>query len=909
MWRRTTSGLDTNWQPGETDVGLHVMPSLVTLLDKYRCGQGAIPTHTAIGGQGYSGGSYSIPDAYYEQFLDAYCTSVSNDAHPQNMTERPGLVFPLIADVDLEYYGPSGPEPIPRVHTTVFLCAIVKAYVNAILSMSRESPALIKAHVMQRRDPYEKSEGCWRDGVHLIFPTCIMSRPMQALVRRRALPELKAALETLPGQRLNVDDSIDACYSERSANWQMYGSAKPGRLQYWATHTISTICGGDRLSSHTAPVEDCKDWRTWVRACSVRLASPDHVWVLNEATKHEVEQLEEEAAQQELQRIQGTLFVAEDEPAPPEDSSALDALHRMDRDKLAQARELVSCLAEWRTHKYQAWRDVGFALRNTSPDLIDVWHEFSARSSKYDRRICQMFWERLTPRPESDPSRLSYGSLVFWAREDNPEMLTQIEKKDDSYRLEKAMRENNHTDWGEYMLHKLSGCVRCSPDDQAHALYIFKKSCHSWVQDEDGSSIKCMLKDTVVKEIDSLVEQRGNDADLLKAAAAAKKNLKTRGFRDNVVVDMKESVSDPDFRSLLDSKPHLIGWKNGVFDLEAKQFRDGRPEDFITMSCKHTYRPPDDPAYASIAEQFNDFICKVHADPVLRKYCLDSLSASLSGRTLFEHMHTWTGTGSNGKSRMIKLMDDALGDYMRTVPPSLLTSTRPESGKATPELCSAAGARILIMSEVDGKATINVAVMKELSGGDKIATRDLYKKSTTMTPQFTMFMTCNDLSKVDSNDDGTWRRLKVLPYRSKFVFGTPQAANEFPADTDLDGKLKLWAPYFLSMLQHRFPQAVKDMAVDPPEVKREVNNYRAASDLDQDFLAKNMVPMTEGGDQVEEADAWALLNTYRREGRETNVTLSKLQEKLARFGVPRAIEREPGRKVFPGWRLVSHGRI
>jgi P4 family phage/plasmid primase-like protien len=298
---------------------------------------------------------------------------------------------------------------------------------------------------------------------------------------------------------------------------------------------------------------------------------------------------------------------------------------------------------------------------------------------------------------------------------------------------------------------------------------------------------------------------------------------------------------------------------------------------------------------------------KVHTNSALRKYCLDALATCLSGKTIFELMHTWTGTGSNGKTRMLNLMDMALGDYICTAPPSLLTSTRSDSGKATPELCAAAGARLLIMSEVDGKATINVAVMKELSGGEKIATRELYKKSSVMIPQFTMLLTCNDLSKVDSNDDGTWRRLKVLPFKSKFVTHTP-GEGEFKADTNLDARMKAWAPYVLSMLQARYPQAVKDMATDPPEIKEEVMNYRAASDLDQDFLAKNMVKIRQG-EAYEDADAWALLNTYRREGRDSNITLSKLQDKLARFGVPRATEPESGRKVFAGWRLASHGRV
>ena len=890
------------------------MPALSALLAKYACPSNHTPTHTAIGGENVAGGSFEIPSTSYDEFIDAYCESLSNKT--QNFTERPCVVFPVISDIDLQYH--ESPDQPERKHDEGFIAAVAVAYANAIGSMRiLQDTRSLQIIVMQRIAPYIKKEGVVRDGLHLLIPSCRLPRVGQAVLRKRALPALADALSShLDGQTLAVEDAVDSCYAENGTNWQLYGSAKPDRSPYLVTHEVRVdMAESDHAGASTSsapaptaavrvvvrpPPRPANDWHYWTKRLSVRSDAPSNMDELNAETAEEIDRIE--------QSLSKTAFdvVCERETSAgrgPDCVQVSDAPEENNADAIARARAAVRCLADWRADKYHSWRDVGFALRNTSATLMDAWLTFSQRSPKFNRYTCESFWNKLKTRDGG----LTVGSLVFWAQFDNPQEFDRINENDIKESLMLAIKHNNHTDWGNYVLKRKDGLLRATPDGNSHSIYVFSKELHRWKLDEDGSTIKRFLKSEIVAEISAVQNEFQNDSDFCKACLRAENSLKSRGFRDNVFLDIRETVSDPDFRSLLDSNPNLIGWTNGVFDLEQQEFREGRPEDYVSMTCGHEHKDPDHPDFQRVAEQFRDFISKVHKNPDLRKYCLDALATALSGKTIFEIMHTWTGTGSNGKTRMLNLMDMALGDYICTAPPSLLTGTRPDSGKATPELCAAAGARLLIMSEVDGKATINVAVMKELSGGEKIATRELYKKATVMVPQFTMLLTCNDLSKVDSNDDGTWRRLKVLPFNSKFVTSNPRDG-EFQADTSLDKKLKTWAPYVLSMLQARYPQAVKDMACDPPEIKRQVSNYRAASDLDQDFLSKNMVRASEDESPENFADAWALLNTYRREGRDHNITLSKLQEKLARFGVPPASDQPCGRKVFNGWCLALHGR-
>lgn len=876
----------------------------------HRCPGGTTPSHTSIGGSGAAGGSYDVPTPEYSTFLNAYIAELKA-GRPLSLTERPSLYFPVIADIDLEYavdgVQPDRPTHLSRVHDDAFLKKTVSMFAESIVSLCNTPRAAhsIEAILMQRTSPYIKSANTVRDGIHLMLPQCVMTRSAQSVLRTRLLTKMDAVLCSLPGQSIAPSQSLDACYSENNANWQMYGSSKPGRTPYLVTHTVRAVVNqGECISTTLHPVDDPDAWSKWVPMLSVRQGHPDKAWPLSEEAQAEVDQVEEERAKRQFTDLQtrGGL-IAKDAKSSTSSASVASA------EDEARARSYVRCLSNGRAEAYETWRNVGFALRNTSSRLVDVWHEFSARSPKYDRRVCQMFWDRLHPDKREGP-KLTLGSLSKWAEEDNPSLHSDVQQNNSQLLLFDAIRGNTHTDWGRYvcaMLPDRLASVRSHGSGRGdRTLYVFHAP--RWQQEPCGSFIKMYLKTEVVKHVEAYVQERPEDAELAKLAQKAISSLKTKGFRENVLGDITENVGDDRLLEKLDSKRHLIGWNNGVFDLEAQHFRDGKPDDYVTMSTGHDYVDPDQTP--KTAKEVQAFLEKVHVNPVFREYCLNSLSVALSGVISFEHMHCWTGTGSNGKSRTVKLLDEGLGDYMKTLPPSLLTGVRPESGKPTPELCSAAGARIVVMSEVDGKATINVAVMKELSGGDKIAVRALYGGASTIKPQFTMFMTCNDLSKVDANDDGTWRRLKVLPYKSKFVLENPRNELEFKADNSMDDKISSWAPFFISMLQSRYHTALEAMRHEPSEITEQVKLYRIASDRDADFVHQNLIKITEQDDEEwEEADAWVLLDMYKREGRDRDITLSKLIEKLQRFEIPAPVTNNTtGTSTIPGYRIALRTR-
>ena len=187
----------------------------------------------------------------------------------------------------------------------------------------------------------------------------------------------------------------------------------------------------------------------------------------------------------------------------------------------------------------------------------------------------------------------------------------------------------------------------------------------------------------------------------------------------------------------------------------------------------------------------------------MKNYVLDFFSDCLQGHTKEEKFNIWTGCGANGKSVAINLFQEAMGDYATTVSITLLTNKRASSNAASPELAKCKGVRFVVFQEPENDDKINVGHMKELTGGDKISARKLYKEPVDFYPQFKTILACNKLPDVPHADGGTWRRIRVVPFEIKFV-DNPKEVNQRKRDNNLKENLPHWREAIISILINRF---------------------------------------------------------------------------------------------------------
>jgi len=237
---------------------------------------------------------------------------------------------------------------------------------------------------------------------------------------------------------------------------------------------------------------------------------------------------------------------------------------------------------------------------------------------------------------------------------------------------------------------------------------------------------------------------------------------------------MKESCElfyDKEFYNKLDTNPYLVGCKNGVVDIKQKEFRKGSQNDYIHKTTNIDYMPLQHYQEVSpeIIDELNTFMYQLFPEQDLREYMWEHLASTLIGTNNNQTFNIYLGVGANGKSILVDLMSKILGDYKGTVPSTLITQKRTSIGSTSSEVYQLIGRRYAVMQELSKGDTINEGIMKEITGGDPIQCRALFKDSVTFIPQFKLVVCTNVLFDVKSNDDGTWRRIRVCEFKSKFT--------------------------------------------------------------------------------------------------------------------------------------------
>lgn len=198
---------------------------------------------------------------------------------------------------------------------------------------------------------------------------------------------------------------------------------------------------------------------------------------------------------------------------------------------------------------------------------------------------------------------------------------------------------------------------------------------------------------------------------------------------------------------------------------------------------------------------------------------------------------------SNGKSTSLDLIECTFGEYYSVFPSTILTRKRDGASNATPELANKRGKRIIPIQETEEDEKIYVGLMKQLTGYDWIETRALYGNPFSYRPQFKLILTCNKLPFISANDNGTWRRLRVVVWDSEFISGPIKKNNQFKKDPELSEKIPKWKEAFIwILLNEYYPQYKANGGLDgtePPDVRRYTDKYKQDSDIFYDFFSNN----------------------------------------------------------------------
>ncbi len=184
-----------------------------------------------------------------------------------------------------------------------------------------------------------------------------------------------------------------------------------------------------------------------------------------------------------------------------------------------------------------------------------------------------------------------------------------------------------------------------------------------------------------------------------------------------------------------------------------------RPGDFISKLA------PFDWHEGAEAPEFDKFLKRVQPDHDIRAFLKRFVGYCLLGITVEQCLVFFYGAGRNGKSTFVDLLCDILGDYAVTLSiDSFAGDSRRGGNEATPDLARLPGARVVAASEPEMGVKLKDALIKTLTGGEKIPVRRLHQDFIEVLPQFKIILSGNHKPRIDDTSDGIWRRVNLVPW-------------------------------------------------------------------------------------------------------------------------------------------------
>ena len=782
-------------------------------LNHFKIAKNSDFTHTSMGNPG---GSYFIQAENNNAFLSKYIEAIENN-EILHITEKHKRLSPILIDFDFRFNIVNS-NTLNRLYKTTDILRLLKIYIEVLDNYVDTNN--IKIYILEKTKPIIDNN-IGKDGIHIIIPDIITKSNIQYIVRNECLNLMKPIFKELNFIN-SVEDIFDEAVIENN-NWLMYGSSKPDKEPYKVT-------GVYEYNGNLQKFENEYEYKEYIQLFSIR----------NKIIETSIKSLKIE----EITNFDNIVMENERKNLTQKQIFKTSINHNKNNTcDIKLVKKFVEILDPKRSKSFDSWIRVGWCLRNIDNRLLEDWIKFSQQSSKYKDGECENKWDYMKD------GNLGIGTLRMWAKMDNKEQYNKLIQEDLHSILKKA-KTGTHTDVSRVIYKMFKYEFVCS-NVKKNIWWEFKN--HKWYKSDSGYGLKIRMSNQVYREFlrianeffsKALQEEDDDDQERLKKTgdqySKIANSLKNQTQKTNYLKECTEIFYHEKFEDKLDSKCTLIGFNNGVYDLETYEFRDGHPDDFISFSTNINYIP-----YNEIDKNNNDimeFISKILPSIEMKEYFLKLFSSFLNGNITSEKFHIFTGFGSNGKSKIIELYQNALGDYCGQFNVSLLTQKRVSSNSSNSELAKSKGKRFMVLQEPGEDEKLNIGYMKEITGGDRIIARGLYQDPIEFKPQFHLVLTCNHLPLIPSDDGGTWRRIRVIEFTSLFT-ERPDSnnKNEFKMDTELSLRFEDWKENFMSILIHYYKRYIDEGIYEPEDVLTCTKEYQKDNDIMKLYLEEKIV--------------------------------------------------------------------
>ncbi len=216
----------------------------------------------------------------------------------------------------------------------------------------------------------------------------------------------------------------------------------------------------------------------------------------------------------------------------------------------------------------------------------------------------------------------------------------------------------------------------------------------------------------------------------------------------------------------LDADPFALNTPAGIVDLQTGKITPHDIDAPFKWNTRITNASPGDQGAAVWTEFLQTITC---GDDSLVGFLQQVAGMAAIGKVFCEGIVTANGGGRNGKSTFFNTIYGVLGTYAGTIDSNVLTTDRQNRGAA---LATLRGKRLVIAAELEEHQRLSTSTLKKLASTDNLTIEEKYRSPEDIVPSHTLVLFTNHLPRVGSTDDGTWRRIIVVPFNAVIPEGT-----------------------------------------------------------------------------------------------------------------------------------------
>lgn len=394
--------------------------------------------------------------------------------------------------------------------------------------------------------------------------------------------------------------------------------------------------------------------------------------------------------------------------------------------------------------------------------------------------------------------------------------------------------------------------------------------------------------------------EEAKDLEILRKAQLDNvKRVSNKAGKDAMISELHELHDLPVVNSEFDTQDHLLNTDSGVVDLHTGEIK---PFDRNLKLSKNTNCKVDFTEPKVWLKFLHDIFKRPNEEETeeLIETIQMALGESLTGRTNKEHLYILYGSGSNGKSTFVKVVNDVFGDYGTSINSDLLVQNNSSSQSNEFSLSALLGARMISTSETAEGKRLDEVIIKKMLGGEKINAQFKYGQPFSFMPTFSPWMSTNNKPIIRATDFGTWRRIFFVPFLNTFT--------EQTKDVEMPKKLAAENAQILGwMIQGavRLYKEFQDKLPKPKCLEEALSDYKKELDVIVAFLNDRCIPFPDM--QVDAATLYQEYKDWAKNNSEYLFSESRFKQEMPKKGYKLVKDLNKG-WVYVGIKLAKDER-